>query len=116
ATKIIATFDLTGAARGLYDVVVINPDGATATEPYRLQVNPAAPLDITVGLGGPSEIPFAGNGTYLVSLENSGNLDLPYVYFTFGIPRVLGPMPGFIPGEALTCESSLGGFPDVAGV
>jgi large repetitive protein len=116
ATQLIATFDLTGAVRGLYDVLVINPDGATAIVPYRLQVNPQAPLDVTVGLGGPSEIPFGGNGTYLVSLDNTGNLDLPYVHFTFGIPRVVNPSTGLIPGEALTFASSLGGFPGLAGV
>jgi hypothetical protein len=84
--------------------------------PYRLQIDPVAPIDVTVGLGGPAEIPFGGTGTYLVTLDNTGNLDLPYVLLTFGIPRVQNPSDGLIPGEALTFTSSLGGAPLLTGV
>ena len=35
STKIIAQFDFTGAEHGLYDLKVINPDGAEAILPYR---------------------------------------------------------------------------------
>src|SRR6185369_12146791 len=57
ATKILATFDLRNAPHGLYDVQVTNPNGAIAVLPYRFLVETAKPLDVTVGMGGPSEIP-----------------------------------------------------------
>src|SRR5262249_47371840 len=47
-TKIVAIFDLTGAPRGLYDVAVINPGGATAFAPYRYLVERALPPDVAV--------------------------------------------------------------------
>ena len=53
-TKIIAIFDLTGAPHGLYDVEVINPDGAVALAPYRYLVEQALPPDVNIALGGPA--------------------------------------------------------------
>src|SRR5205823_155479 len=52
ATTIRATFDLTAAPHGLYDVEVINPDGARAFAPYRYMVEDALPADVRIGLGG----------------------------------------------------------------
>ncbi len=84
ATKIVATFDLTDAPLGLYDVEVINPDGSTAIQPYRFLVEPAEPIDATIGMGGPSTLGIGQIGNYLVSLESITNVDTPYVFFEYG--------------------------------
>jgi hypothetical protein len=52
-TRIVATFDFTSAPHGLYDVEVINPDGAVALAPDRHLVETALPPDVSIALGGP---------------------------------------------------------------
>ena len=89
ATKIIATFDLRNVPHGLYDVAVINPDGALATLPYRFLVEDALPIDVTIGLGGPRVVPAGQTGLYSISLQSLTNVDTPYVFFTFGAPQLL---------------------------
>ncbi len=116
ATKIIATFDLRGAPNGLYDVQVTNPDGAVAIVPYRLQVDGAQQPDTPIGLGGPSTIEIGGTGIYAVTLQNGANLNTPYVHVVFGVPRVENQSGGFIPGEAVTYNATLGGSASVNGV
>ena len=49
---IIATFDLTDAPHGLYDVIVTNPSGAAATSPYRFLIERSIQGDVTIGIGG----------------------------------------------------------------
>src|SRR5262249_27232349 len=88
ATKIIATFDLTGAPHGLYDLSVINPGGQTATVPYRFQVEQAVEPEVTIGVGGPRIVLAGDAGTYSVALQNLSNVDAPYVRFTVGIPEM----------------------------
>ena len=110
ATKIIAEFDLTNATQGLYDVVVINPDGNEALIPYRFLVTQTVEPEVTVGVGGPRYI-FAGDtGTYSVALENLGNVDAPYTYFSVGIPEMGTNLPLFnLP--YLGFESNVAGGP-----
>src|SRR5262249_46413074 len=67
-TKIVATFDLRDAPHGLYDVKVINPDGAEAIVPYRYLVDQAIEPDVTVGMGGPSVIQPGDTGTFTLSV------------------------------------------------
>ena len=69
ATRIIATFDLTGAPHGLYDLKVINPDGEQAIVPYRFLVEQAIEPDVTIGVGGPRVILAGDTGTYSVALR-----------------------------------------------
>ena len=116
ATKIVATFDLTDAPLGLYDVEVINPDGSTAVQPYRFLVEQAEPIDVTVGMGGPSTLGIGQIGNYLVSLESITNVDTPYVFFECGVPDAPNPAPFLIPGPALAFSTDLSGQPNVAGV
>src|SRR5262249_53685573 len=73
ATRIMATFDLPGVAHGLYDVAVINPNGALATLPYRFLVEDALPIDVTIGLGGPRVVPAGQTGLYSISLQSLTN-------------------------------------------
>ena len=88
STEIQAIFDLRDAPHGLYDLKVINPDGAEAIVPYRYQVERAIEAEVTVGLGGPRVIGVGNVGTYGVSFANVSNVDTPYTYFQFGIPEL----------------------------
>ncbi len=89
STKIIATFDFTDAAHGLYDVDVINPGDEVAVVPYRFLIEQAIEPDVTIGIGGPRTILAGDVGTYSVALQSVSNLDTPYVYFEVGIPEML---------------------------
>ena len=118
ATKIIAVFDLTGAPVGLYDLQVTNPDGTSQTIPYRVLLQNPTPIDADIGLGGPDNIALskAGfpNAYYGVSLQSLTNVDTPYLFIQFGVPRLANDT--IIPGERLLFQTDLGGSPNVAGV
>ncbi|MEX2646227.1 MAG: CARDB domain-containing protein, partial [Gaiellaceae bacterium] len=111
ATEIIATFDLRNVPHGLYDVAVINPNGAVATLPYRYLVEDALPIDVTIGLGGPRVVPAGDTGLYSISLQSLTNVDTPYVYFTFGAPQ-LGQNPQVFGLPYVTFNSNVRGAPD----
>ena len=87
-TEIIAEFDLTGAPYGQYDVQITNPDGQTAIAPYRFQIEQTIPPDVTIGVGGPRFILAGDSATYSVALQNTGNINAPYVAFNVGIPQL----------------------------
>src|SRR5262249_6445876 len=88
STKIIATFDFTGAPHGLYDLEVINPSGDRAVIPYRFLIEQAIEPDVDIGIGGPRVILAGDVGTYSVALQSLSNLDTPYVFFQVGIPEM----------------------------
>ena len=88
ATKIIATFDLTGAPYGLYDLSVTNADGETAIVAYRFLIEPMIEPDVMIGIGGPRTILASDTGTYSVALANMGNIDAPYTFFQIGLPEM----------------------------
>src|SRR5262249_35003606 len=113
ATRIIATFDLTGAPHGLYDVKVINPGGAEAVVPYRYLVERALPPEVSVGLGGDRVLQAGDTGRYGFTLQNLGNVDLPYVAFQFGIPE-LGINSEVFNLERVVFSSNLGARPPAA--
>ncbi|MEM1067288.1 MAG: putative Ig domain-containing protein [Planctomycetota bacterium] len=108
ATRIVATFDLTGAELGLYDVQVTNPDGESATVPHRLLVEPMTELDTDIGMTGPSLIGLGESGTYNVTAASLTNIDTPYVQWSIHVPRVENPEPTLIPGEAIRVTGNLG--------
>ncbi len=115
SSEIIAVFDLTDAPHGLYDVSVINPDGAEADAPYRYLVEPALPPTVTIGLGGTSVMYSGDTGYYGFSLQSTTNVDIPYVQFEFGVPN-LGNNIGVGDAPYVTLSSNVGGSPNVAGV
>ncbi len=88
SSKIIATFDFTGAPHGLYDLEVINPSGDEAVVPYRFLVERAIEADVTIGIGGPRVILAGDQATYSVALQNTSNLDALYTYFQVGVPQL----------------------------
>ena len=89
STKIIAKFDFTNAERGLYDLKVINPDGAEAIIPYRFLVERAIEPEVTIGIGGPRFVLAGDQATYSIALQNIANVDAPYTYFEYGAPELL---------------------------
>ncbi len=111
ATTIIATFDFRNVPHGLYDVAVINPDGALAVLPYRYLVEDALPIDVTIGVGGPRVVPAGQTGLYSISLQSLTNVDTPYVHFTFGAPE-LGDNARVFDLPYLTFNSNVRGAPD----
>ncbi|MEY3475032.1 MAG: hypothetical protein RL087_1490, partial [Pseudomonadota bacterium] len=80
--------DLRDQPHGLYDLTVLNPDGAQATLPYRYLIESALEPDVTIGLGGPRVVPAGQTGLYGISLQSLTNVDTPYVHFTFGAPEM----------------------------
>jgi subtilase family serine protease len=113
STKIMATFDLTGAPHGLYDVRVTNPTGESAVVPYRYLVERAVEPEVTIGIGGPRAILAGEVGTYTVVLQNVGNLDAPYVYFDVGIPDLLSNADLYRFAYALVSSNVRGGAEEV---
>ncbi|WP_372897880.1 CARDB domain-containing protein, partial [Stieleria sp.] len=111
STRILATFDLRDAPRGLYDVKVINPGGEEASLPYRYQIERAIEPDVSVGLGGPRVLNPGEVGTFSFSVDNRSNVDAPYVYFTLGVPE-LGTNPDLFGFRYAAFTSNLRGRPD----
>jgi len=63
SARITCTFDLTGAASGLWNVTVTNPDGHSGTLPAAFSVNISAPAVISI-------TPDRGNNNAVVSITN----------------------------------------------
>jgi YD repeat-containing protein len=111
STRIVTTFDFTGAPHGLYDLEVINPDGNIAIEPYRYLIERALQPDVTIGVGGPRVILAGDTGTYSISFQSLTNVDTPYVYFTYGTPE-MGTNGLLYNLPYTTMATNLGGQPD----
>jgi YD repeat-containing protein len=111
ATTIIAAFNLKDRERGLYDVAVSNPDGATASLPYRFLLERALPNELVIALGGPRVIPVGQSGLYGISLQSLTNIDTPYVYVEFGVPEI-GDNDRVHDLPYLSYSSNIGGAPD----
>ncbi len=88
SSLIIATFDLTDAPHGLYDLKVINPGGQQAVLPYRFLVQRAIEPEVSIGIGGPRVVLAGDVGTYSVTFQNISNLDAPYTFFQVGTPEL----------------------------
>ncbi|MCB1123273.1 MAG: hypothetical protein KJT03_17085, partial [Verrucomicrobiae bacterium] len=118
ATRIVAVFDLREAPLGLYDVQVANPDGTSQIIPYRFLIEPPKEIDVAIGLGGPDELFLTKSGFdsafYGVSLQSLTNVDTPYVFIQYGVPRIFNDT--LIPGERLNFQTNLQGQPNVSGV
>ena len=116
ATRIRAVFDLANVPHGLYDVVVINPDGQRVTEPYRYLVERAIEADVTIGIGGARNLEPGQGGLYSVSLQSLTNVDTPYVRFDVGATE-MGRSGYVLENLALpyvVFASNVGGSPDGA--
>ena len=75
-----ARFRFTNAVRGVYDLAIINPGGASTTAPHPLTIEEALPLGASlvnglVNMEPRAGLPFQWNG----SVQNAGNTDIPYL-------------------------------------
>ena len=84
ATHIRAVFDLREVPHGLYDIVVVNPNGDRVTEAYRYLVERAIEPDVTIGLGGLNSVEPGNSSLYSISLQSLTNVDTPYVRIDIG--------------------------------
>ena len=74
-------FNLAGKSRGLWDVVVINPDGTTAVLPKSFTVEAAREPAIRIDVQwGPASIRTGQRQQYWISYSNTGNND------AYGVP------------------------------
>jgi len=82
-----ATFDLGGKAQGAWDVVVTNPDGASATLPGGFTIEPARAGAIRVDIIGRGVIRGGGAQSYAVVVSNSSNQDSGPVSVNIQLPK-----------------------------
>src|SRR5262249_31399270 len=88
-TALAATFDLVGKARGAWDVVVTNPDGALQTLPggFTVEVGRAPDPWVDIVLA----VLFRHQSTpFTIFYGNRGNVDAVAVPLTFGASGVYG--------------------------
>ena len=85
-----ATFDLTGAARGSWDVVVTNPDGTFVTLHDGLTVEAGTGADVWVDVIGPSTATLGRPRTFNVVAGNNGDVDASGVPLQLTFPNSLG--------------------------
>jgi len=74
-----ATFDLDGQPHGACIVQVTNPDGAQITPEPAFMIEAGVELTIEGFLGGPSVLRPGQTGQYGAHINNTGNVDIPYV-------------------------------------
>ncbi|MBI1741616.1 SBBP repeat-containing protein [Candidatus Acetothermia bacterium] len=72
--SITTMFDLTGKARGIWDVAVTNPDGISAILPFTFEK--ASPAKIFVSVLGPYDIRHHPPYSYDIVVYNAGNVDV----------------------------------------
>ncbi len=86
---IATTFDLTGKARGLWDVVVTNPDGEEFTLPEGFTIEEGSSPQVWVDIVGRSVIRAGREQTYTLFYGNRGNVDTFDVMLLVRIPAEL---------------------------
>ena len=88
ARQITTSFDLTGKALGLWDVVVTNPTGTAFTLPGGFTIEQGHSPELWADLVGHGVIRIGRQQKYHVAYGNKGNIDSPGGYiFLAGIPN-----------------------------
>lgn len=86
-SEIDATFDLAGGTPlGSYDVVVTRPDTTVATLHSGFTVEPGTAFSADLGFAPPASIVRGRSGFYSIDIENTSNVDLPYLVAYILIP------------------------------
>jgi CSLREA domain-containing protein/uncharacterized repeat protein (TIGR01451 family) len=85
-----ATFDLTSAAFGSWDVVVSAPDGTTVTLPAAFRVDAAQSPQLWSSISGPSAARVGAPTSFYLTYGNKGNADALAVPLTFTVPAGYG--------------------------
>ncbi|HLK66778.1 MAG TPA: hypothetical protein VKU19_25265 [Bryobacteraceae bacterium] len=86
ATALTTTFDLTGAAAGVRNVVITNPDGTTATLTGGFTVEQGGAPQIWVDIIGRNVIRIGTAQTYYLECGNRGNVDAALVQCWVSFP------------------------------
>ena len=84
-----ATFALNGAAPGVYDLTVKNPDGSTFAKNGAFTVTPGGAPQVSVNVIGRSKIRNNTPATFTVNLVNSGNVDAYFQTLWISFPSRL---------------------------
>jgi hypothetical protein len=74
-TTLTATFDLTGRERGLWSVIVTNPDSATATLTDAFTIGEARPSQVWVDVIGRFTMRSGLEQTFYIAYGNNGDVD-----------------------------------------
>ncbi|NOT54729.1 MAG: hypothetical protein HOP18_09015, partial [Deltaproteobacteria bacterium] len=82
-----ARFDLTGKPRGLWSVVVTNPNGTAGMLTDAFTVEEGRAADVWVEVIGPSSVTMGSPSTFYIVYGNRGNVD------AMGVPIVIGGVP-----------------------
>jgi hypothetical protein len=90
-----ATFDLRGRARGVYDVVVTNPDGASATLPGSFTIEAGRAPNVYVDVLGRDFIRVSREQPFIILYGNRGNTDAIGVAVYIRFPKFLKWQLGF---------------------
>jgi len=100
SNTLTATFDLTGAAPGAYNVVVTEPSGIVTTLPNGFTVEQGGAPQIWVDIIGPDEIRVGRTQTYYVMYGNTGNVDAGGVPVWVQVPNTVTISLGLTPGPS----------------
>ena len=88
ATAAEARFDLTGLPFGSYDVSIDSGAGhGNAELAGALTIEPPAPLAVEASLALPPSVRAGGSGIGILTVRNTGNLDVPYALVDFWTER-----------------------------
>ncbi|MBI3423810.1 MAG: SBBP repeat-containing protein [Acidobacteria bacterium] len=90
-----ATFDLTGKARGVYDVVVTNPGGQTRTITSGFTVEEGRAPQLYTEILGYNYLRGGRDQTYTIVCGNRGNVDAFVVPVRVSVPDFITLTPGF---------------------
>jgi hypothetical protein len=82
-----ATFDLTGAEVGVWDVVVINPDGGSAALLGAFTVEEGCTAEVWVDILGPSAIRVGREAPVYILYGNTGNCNADNVPVMIAVPE-----------------------------
>lgn len=107
---ITTTFDLTGKARGPWDVVVTNPDGTSATLPKGFTIEEGRAPQVWVDIVGRSVIRPNRPQTFTILFGNRGNVDALILPVVRGVPpdtiwQIEWPPPPVIDGTTIRWET-----------
>ncbi|MDZ7849076.1 MAG: hypothetical protein U5L96_21455 [Owenweeksia sp.] len=79
STKVEVLWDLTSVATGTYDVVFTNPDNSSTRLNNGLEVQSSTGFLTNMHVNAPPMLRTGKSGFYTFYIENSGNVDIPYV-------------------------------------
>lgn len=89
-SALAATFDLTGAAPGVRNLVLTNPDGTSVTRPGEFAVEQGGATQLWVDIVGRDKIRIGVNQAFYITYGNRGNLDSAPSIVSVVIPTSIG--------------------------